>query len=231
MNCIIVDDNPLARLALRNLILDVEFLTLAGECEDALQAIDCMQREAVDLLFLDVEMPKMSGFELLSSLPQPPLVILITSKREYAVEAFDFRVVDYLVKPVAVPRFMAAVQRALELFRQSGKGSGAVQEKEDIFVRSGNQLVRVALSEILFVQALGDYINIVTPGKRHSIHLTMKSMEQRLPAGRFVRAHRSYIVALDKIENIEENSILLYKHIIPIGESYRSRLLEQLNLL
>lgn len=231
MTCLIIDDSPMARAALRSLIEEVEFLELAGECEDALSALKAMQGRQVDLLFLDVEMPRMSGLELLDSLAQKPLVILITSKRDYAVEAFEYRVVDYLVKPVTYPRFVAAVQKAREAFQQQAGKGAAAEGKGQLFIKANNVLTRIALDDILFVQALGDYVTIVTPDKRHTVHFTMKELEHRMPNSRFVRTHRSYIVAMDKIDNVEENSIAIGKHLIPVSESYRSSFFSRLDLL
>ncbi len=232
MTCLIIDDSPMARAALRSLVEEVPFLELAGECEDALSALKLMQERPANLLFLDVEMPRMSGLELLDSLSQPPLVILITSKRDYAVEAFEYRVVDYLVKPVTYARFVAAAQKAREAFQQQQAGKAPAPEaRGPLFIRASNTLTRIGLEEILFVQALGDYVTIVTRDKRYTVHFTMKEMEQRLPSSRFVRTHRSYIVALDKIDNVEENSIAVGKNLIPVSEGYRSHFLSRLNLL
>ncbi|MCO6480460.1 MAG: response regulator transcription factor [Phaeodactylibacter sp.] len=231
MTCLIIDDSPMARAALRSLIGEVDFLELAGECEDALSALKALQERPADLLFLDVEMPRMSGLELLDSLAHKPLVILITSKRDYAVEAFEYRVVDYLVKPVTYPRFVAAVQKARELFQQQDRKAGATEGSGQLFIKVNNALTRIVLEDVLFVQALGDYVTIVTRDKRHTVHFTMKEMEHRLPPARFVRTHRSYIVALDKIDNVEENSIAIGKNLIPVSESYRSAFFSRLDLL
>lgn len=231
MTCLIIDDSPMARAALRSLIEEVDFLELAGECEDALSALKAMQEQPVDLLFLDVEMPRMSGLELLDSLSRKPLVILITSKRDYAVEAFEYRVLDYLVKPVTYPRFVAAVQKAKEAFQQHAGKVATPKGREHLFVKANNTLARIGLEDILFIQALGDYVTIVTRDKRHTVHFTMKELEQRLPPARFVRTHRSYIVALDKIDNVEENSIAIGKNLIPVSESYRGAFFSRLDFL
>lgn len=219
----------MARVALRHLVEEADFLQLAGECEDGTDAVSFLMQQPVDLLFLDVEMPRMSGLELLESLRQRPLVILITSKRDYAVEAFDFQVVDYLVKPVTYPRFVLAVQRARELFQQSARPFNPVAA-EPLFVRSGGNLVRIRLEDILFLQALGDYVTVVTADKRLPVHATMKEMEQKLPPDQFVRTHRSYIVALPRIDHIEENTIRIDKHLIPVSEGYRPKLMERLRM-
>jgi len=232
MTCLTVDDNAMARAALRHLIEDLDFLELQGESEDAIQAIKFLQENPVDLLFLDVEMPLMNGLELIRILPHKPLVILVTSKRDYAVEAFDLQVIDYLVKPITFPRFMAAVQRAQEIHRNKLRESGSLNLEDDhIFFKTNNTLVRVQLTDILFFQALGDYVTLVSQEKRYTLYAKMKAIESRLPGRRFIRTHRSYIVAVGKIDNIEENSIQIGKHLIPISDTYRAKVLSQLKWL
>ncbi|MCB0520417.1 MAG: response regulator transcription factor [Saprospiraceae bacterium] len=231
MTCLIIDDNPLARLALRNMVADVEGLQLAGECESALQAFNFLQKTPADLLLLDVEMPGMNGLELLQSLEKQPLVILITSKTEYAVDGFDQEVVDYIVKPVAMPRLLKAVQRAQERHKAAQPATFHEMGTDHLFARVNNQLLRIDFNDILFVQALGDYVVFQTAEKKHPVHLTMKAVEERLPAGRFLRVHRSYIVALDKIANVEQNSLQIGKHIVPVSEGFKAELMRQLNVI
>lgn len=222
----------MARAALRHLIADTDFLDLRDECEDAISAIKFLQQQHIDLLFLDVEMPMMNGLELIQVLTHKPMVILVTSKRDYAVEAFDLQVIDYLVKPITLPRFLAAVQRAWEIFQNKNRPSGLPTVEEDhIFFKTNNTLVRVQLSDILFFQALGDYVTLISRDKRFTLYTKMKAIENRLPANRFIRTHRSYIVAIGKIDNIEENSIQIGKHIIPISDTYRAKVMSQLNFL
>ena len=233
MTCLIIDDNAVARTALRHFISDIDSLDLRGECEDAVQAMKYLQQQAVDLLFLDVEMPHMSGLELLQVLPQKPLVILVTSKRDYAVEAFDLQVVDYLVKPITLARLLSAVQRAQEVHQSKNRPlpTGPGLDEEHIFFKASNSLIRVQLNDILFFQALGDYVTLSTKEKRYTLYTKMKTIEDRLPVTRFIRTHRSYIVAIGKIDNIEDNSIQIGRQLIPISDSYRARVMAQLNLL
>jgi DNA-binding LytR/AlgR family response regulator len=233
MTCLIIDDNAVARTALRHFISDIDSLDLRGECEDAVQAIKYLQQQSVDLLFLDVEMPHMSGLELLQVLPQKPLVILVTSKRDYAVEAFDLQVVDYLVKPITLARLLSAVQRAQEVHQNKNRPltAGPGLDEEHIFFKANNSLVRVQLNDILFFQALGDYVTLSTKDKRYTLYTKMKTIEDRLPVTRFIRTHRSYIVAIGKIDNIEDNSIQIGRQLIPISDSYRARVMAQLNFL
>ena len=220
----------MARLALRNMMEDIEAMQLAGECESAIEAFNLLQKTPADLLLLDVEMPGMSGLELLQSLETQPLVILITSKTDYAVEGFNLEVVDYIVKPVALPRLLKAVQRAKD--RWAGTPTEVQQLGPDhLFVRIENQLLRIDFEDILLVQALGDYVVFQTEKKKYPVHLTMKAVEEKLPADRFLRVHRSYIVAVDKIENLEQNSLKIASHIVPVSENNKKRLLEKLNIV
>lgn len=230
MTCIIIDDNPMARLALRNMVSEIEDLQLVGECESAMEAFNFLQKTHCDLLLLDVEMPGMSGLDLLQSLEHQPLVILITAKAKYAVEGFDLEVVDYIVKPVLLPRLLKAVQRAQE--RKVTQTPADVHElhNDHLFVRVENQLLRIDFKDILFIRALGDYVVFQTNEKKLPVHLTMKAVEDKLPNDLFIRVHRSYIVAMDKIENMEQNSLKITKYIVPISESYKKKLLSKLNI-
>ncbi len=232
MNCIIVDDNKLARAAMTHLISQVDFLELKQECENPVDAFNYLQKEQVDLLFLDVEMPEMTGLELVKNLEKRPIIILITAKKEYAVEAFELNVADYIVKPVTLSRFMSAVARAKELFDMKGeKVEVAEKEVDYIFVRNKSVLNKININDILYIQALGDYVNIFTTDKRFTVHITLSGMEQKLPSEKFYRTHRSYIIGLNHISSIEEGTAFIAKHPIPIGEQYKQPLLKKINFI
>lgn len=233
MKCLIIDDNPMARAVLRQLASNIEGLSVAAECASALEASNFLLKESVDLLLLDVEMPEMSGLELLQNLPSRPLVILITSKTDYAVEAFNLNVADYIVKPVTLHRFMTAIHKASELHGGKQNSLEKSTEKDYLFVRSDGALNKIRFDEILWVQALVDYVQFVTTsGKKHTVHSTMKSVESHLTDDRFVRTHRSYIVNVDKIDRIEEGSmIIIGKQVVPMSEQYKALLTKRLNLL
>src|SRR4051812_8261882 len=173
MNCIVVDNNKMARTAIKLLIDQVDFLNLKQECDTPIEAFNYLQKEEVDLVFLDVEMPGMSGIELIKNLEKRPIVILITSKKDYAVEAFELNVADYIVKPVTLPRFTMAVSKAKELFDNKDQlVESNEKEKGYIFVRCNSILTKIQLNDIIYVQALGDYVNIYTQekDKRFTIH-------------------------------------------------------------
>jgi two-component system LytT family response regulator len=232
MNCIVVDDNKMARTAIRQLIEQVEFLNLKQECESPVEAFNYLKTENIDLVFLDVEMPGMSGIELIKNLEKRPIVILITAKKDYAVEAFELNVADYIIKPVNISRFTKAVSRAKELFdAKEQKPDNRTREKDFIFVRSNSILTKIRINDITYVQALGDYVNIFTSDKRFTVHCTLKSMEEKLPQSKFYRLHRSYLAAINHIDNVEENTAYLEKHTLPIGEQFKKELLKKLNLI
>ena len=232
MKCVIVDDNKMARTATKQLVAQVDFLNLVKECSSPVEAFNFLKTETVDLVFLDIEMPEMTGIELIKNLKQHPLIILITAKKEYAVEAFELNVADYIVKPVDLSRFMMAVSRAKELFDSKDQKIETNEEEKDyIFVRSDTVLTKIKIKEILYIQAMGDYVNIFTSEKRYTVHITLKGIEEKLPNALFYRLHRSYLIATDHIDNIEENTAYIGKHPIPIGEQYKKELLKKINLI
>ncbi|MBA4239540.1 MAG: DNA-binding response regulator [Sphingobacteriaceae bacterium] len=232
MNCIIVDDNKMARTALKKLIEQVSFLELQEECANPVDAYNYLIKETVDLVFLDVEMPGMTGIELVRNLEKRPIIILITSKTDYAVEAFELNVADYIIKPVTLSRFMAAVSKAKELFEIKGqKIELNEKDKEYMFVRSNSILTKIKVKDITYIQALGDYVNIYTLDNRHTVHITLKGMEEKLPQDKFYRLHRSYLIALDHIDKVEEGTAFIGKHPVPIGEQYKKELLRKINLI
>ena len=230
MNCIIVDDNKMARLALAGLVSEIDFLDLKHQCEDAISAFNILQKEPIDLVFLDIEMPGMTGLELLRNLEKKPLVIFCTAKEHYAVEAFELNVADYIVKPYSKARFLAAVSRAREIF-DSRQQQVEAPGKEYIFIRSNSLLTKILVHEIEYIQALGDYINIFANGKRHTVHMTLRAIEEKLPSDKFFRLHRSYLVNLDRIDFIEKENAYIGKHPIPIVEQNKQALLKKLNLI
>ncbi|MCC5933574.1 MAG: LytTR family DNA-binding domain-containing protein [Candidatus Cyclonatronum sp.] len=228
MNCLILDDEQVSRDILKKLISRVPQLKLAASCESALSAIDMMSEKAVDLIFLDVEMPEISGIEFLNTIKNKPLVIFVTSKEEYAVKAFEHEAVDYLVKPLDFPRFLKAVNKARDIF----ESRQTVQEgMNNLFVKKDNQLVKIRFSDILYIEAAADYMIIYTEQDRFIVHITMKALNDRLPSNQFIRVHRTYTVRFDKIEAVEDNTIVIRKKAIPVGGSYREVLFKKLNLL
>jgi two-component system, LytTR family, response regulator len=232
MNCLIVDDNNMARLALSQMLSGIDFIKIVGDCSDPIQALQVMLNTPVDLILLDVEMPKMTGLDFLKNTPNRPLVILITAKTDYAVEAFDYNVVDYIVKPVQEDRLLRSLFRAKELHGSKFSSiSSEPNDKSFLFVREKNTLNKIIVNDILYLQALGDYVIIYSKDKKHTVHLTLKAFLERFDSPNFMRIHRSYIVALDKLDKVEESTAYIAKHPIPIGDNYRQELMKKINLL
>jgi len=227
---LIVDDNKVARLMLSEMLRKIDAIRIAGEFEDAPSAISHLKKNDIDILFLDVEMPGMSGLELLKILPDRPLTILVTAKTGYAVEAFELNVVDYLVKPFAVSRVILAVERAIELLEVKNSNVNQV-ENDHIFIRDGKAIRKILLNSILWLEAKGDYVKIVTQNGNFIIHATLKNIEEKLSANEFVRIHRGYIIPITKIDYIEDGAAYIQGTPLPVSENYRNELLRNLRLL
>lgn len=228
MRCIIVDDNEVARTAAKHCVEKTPFLTLAGVYANPLEAIKSIKKDKPDLLLLDVEMPEMSGIDFIKTFHDIPQVILITSKTEYAAEAFDFNVTDYIVKPLQYPRFLKAVTKAKEMQDSFKKEK---PDSEEMFIKVDSRLVRVNLKDISVIEALADYVHIFVNKERYTVLSTMKAIEDKLPGKDFCRVHRSYIVRLDRIKEIEDNIIIIADQHVPVSRSLKDQLLSALNKL
>jgi two-component system LytT family response regulator len=237
LRCLVVDDDPMSVQIVRSCISNTPFLEATAACSSAIEAAEMLRTQAFDVLFLDVEMPLMSGLELLRSLPDPPQVVLITSSRSYAVQAFEFAVADYLLKPLSYPRFLQAAQKVLETFTAQHATPAETEavmpasSAEFTFVKVDNKLVRVDFADVFYVEALGDYVHLVTSRSKLIVYSTMRAIEEKFPAQRFVRVHRSFIINIDYVHALEDNSLLLKDKYIPIGQTYMRGLLQRLNKL
>lgn len=230
LTCIIIDDEPLARKGLREYIGDVEFLHLSGEFDNPLRATDVLMNGKIDLIFLDIQMPKITGMEFLKTLVNPSLVIFTTAYPQYAVDGFELNAVDYLLKPFSFERFWKAVIKARTLL-EAAKGSPLqplIVEAEHFFIKTDNKLVKMNYSDILYVEALQNYIAVHTLSKKFITYLTFKSVEESLPQHIFLKVHKSYLVALSKIESIEGNEIIIGQHHIPISRNMKEGVMERI---
>jgi len=228
MKCIIVEDEPIARNILKQYISLDNRLQLAGNFKSGVEGIQYIQSEPVDLVFLDIKMPQISGIELLKSLIAPPMVIFTTAYREYATDGFDLNAVDYLVKPFSFNRFLQAINKAVEFKKHSQKNKAEEMPPGSLFIKDGTKLIQVDLGDILFIEAVREYIKIVTPVKKYLIHKSMKSVEANLPHANFIRIHKSYIVAINKIDSIEGNTIIIGDHILPVSRQLKDEILEKI---
>jgi DNA-binding LytR/AlgR family response regulator len=227
---LIVDDNAMARVMLSQLLEQVPSIYVSGECENAVEAIDILGKDEIDILFLDIEMPGMTGIDLLKSLPLRPLTILTSANKGYGAEAYELNVVDYLVKPLHLSRTIMAINRATELLKQKDVFLNQV-EADHIFIKENKIIRKVLIDDIYLLESKGDYVKIHLVEKYHIVHATLKLFEDRLPASKFMRVHRSYIVSLDKVDYIEDNILYLNNTPVPLSESYRSIFLKNLNML
>jgi DNA-binding LytR/AlgR family response regulator len=228
LRCVIIDDEPIARKGLKEYIQDASFLQLAGEFDNPLKAADLLMQEKIDLLFLDIQMPRMTGMEFLKTLSHPPMVIFTTAYPQYAVEGFEWNAIDYLLKPFSFERFWKAVSKARSMQEVIMQPAPAAEEPDHFFIKSDNKLVKIKYDDILFVEALQNYVAVYTTGKKFITYLTFHQVEAHLPAGRFIRTHKSYMVAAGKVESIEGNEITIGTHHIPISRTEREAVLQQL---
>jgi DNA-binding LytR/AlgR family response regulator len=231
MNVLIVDDNKIARTTMKQLASQVKDIMVTGECANAMDAFNLLQVQPVDLILLDIEMPGMTGLELTKNLGnKKPIIIFTTSKKEYAAEAFELNVADYVVKPVTPSRFIQAIDKAREIL-ESNTQEVKLDKDEFIFIRDSNIVRRLKFDDILFAEAMGDYVKLHTDQKFFAIHTTLKTVEERLPANKFIRVHRSYIVAIIKIDTIQDGALVINGKAIPVADAYRAALNKRMNIL
>lgn len=228
MNCIIVDDDDASRKVLSQLASQVEDLTVVATCASPVEAVKVIGKQEIDLVFLDIEMPEMTGLDLLKALDRKPQVIFTTSHKEYAVDAYELDVIDYLIKPVTLPRFLKAVAKTKNLADSRDTVSA---EREYFFIKKDSVLTKVPIKDILWIEALGDYITVHTKDQRFIIHATLKSVEAKLPSSKFVRVHRSFIIQLDNVKKVEDTTIYINDTAIPVGALYRDNFIKRLNPL
>jgi len=218
MNCLIVDDDNLSRTFFEDMVKQSDQFTGIKNCSSSLEAMNILKKEDIDVLFLDVEMPKMSGIEMLKALEWVPQVILTTSHQKYAIDAFELNVLDYLVKPITLPRLMKALAKVKDPADSKDQVSA---EQEYVFIKKNFMLIKVPVKDILWIEAAGDYITIHTKAEQFLLHATLKSLEAKLHVNKFARVHRSYMVQLDNVNKVEGNTIYINDTSIPIGAFYR----------
>lgn len=238
LKCIIVDDEVTARTIARQLCVNAGDLDIVGEFSNAMEAIKYLNKHEVDLIFLDIHMPNFSGMDFVETLKDPPKIILTTSDRNFAIEAFEYEcIVDYLVKPILPERFLKAIKKlnnykvaANEKPEQSSL-STTNASATDFFVNIDKRLVKIDMSSITLIKAKGDYIEIKTDAKNYIVHNTLKSIQEKLPESQFLKVHRSFVINIHKIIDIEDNSVLINKDVIPVSRANRPELMRRLNLL
>jgi len=225
LSCIIVDDEPVARKILHEFVEQVPFLDLQAKFENAMKAEAFLKTESVDLIFLDIEMPKVSGLQFLQKLQVESMVILTTAFPQYALEGYELDIIDYLLKPFALNRFLKAVQKAKDFYQMKYMAVGALSPSY-IFIKSEKRIEKIELCDILYAESVGNYVSVYTENKRIIAYLTMKSLESQLPLNEFIKVHQSYLVNCSKINAIEGNEIRIGARSVPISRNFRETVMK-----
>jgi DNA-binding LytR/AlgR family response regulator len=231
INCIIIDDEPLARAGLKEYVQDIDFFNLLGVFDNPLAATEILGSSEVHLLFLDIQMPKITGIDFFKTLKDPPAVIFTTAYPQYALDGFEVNALDYLVKPISFERFLKSALKAKEFYevRQKNRSETVTEATaEYFFIKADNSLVKILYADILFVEALQNYVTIHTNGKKYISYLTFKSVEEYLPVEAFIKVHKSFIIAAAKVDSIDGNEIRIGQHHIPISRSLKDEVMEKL---
>ncbi|MDF4221826.1 LytTR family DNA-binding domain-containing protein [Maribacter sp. M208] len=235
MNCIIIDDEATARAIVKQLCTKVEELDVIEEFDNAISAIKFLNQNSIDVIFLDVHMPGFSGVDFVQTLKDPPKVVMTTSDTDFAIAAYEYEcIVDYLVKPITLERFQKCLLKIKNSSAKRPQIPTANQEnaqEEDLYINIDRRLIKLKLNDILVIEAKGDYIEIKTEKEEHRVHTTLKKIKEKLPEKLFLQIHRSYIINFTKIIDIEDNSVLIAKNVVPISRSNRPELMRRLNLL
>lgn len=226
LNCLIVDDEPLAVALMENHIRQVPFLALAGKCFNAMEAIAFLEKKEVDLIFLDIEMPYLTGMQLKSFLPEKQKVIFTTAYSEFAIESYEKNAFDYLLKPITFERFLKSVKRLQNI--EPVKPSIPNPAEAHIFVKSGKEIIKLEYDDILYIEGLKDYVSLVTDSEKVITYKLMRELEETLPAN-FARVHLSYIINCNKIKKISDNQVIIQERSIPISEKYRDSFLQKVS--
>jgi len=233
--CIIVDDEPLARELMRNHVEKLDNFEIVAECADAMKAMEALRKFQVDLMFMDIQMPQITGIDFLRTLKNPPQVIITTAYREYAIEGFDLDVLDYLLKPITFERFLKAVNKYFLVSQKTINAAhpvvnGNQHSEAFIYVKENKRIVKLLLNEILYIEGLSEYVKIYTDDKKIVTKTSMTSMEEKLSDSDFVRIHKSYIVSLPKIEAFTSSSIEVSGKELPIGRSFKNKVMGTLQI-
>ena len=225
IKCIITDDEPMARKGLTGYVEKIDFMELTGVCEDAVQLNSLLKQQPADLLLLDIEMPYITGIEFLKNNVHPPKVILTTAYERYAIQGYGLDILDYLLKPISFERFLKSANKAYDFFQQQQLLPPPL---DYIFVKADSKLEKINFTDILFAEALENYVAIYTREKKVITHLTLKMLQEKLPAGKFIQPHKSYLVAIEKINSIEGNILHVLQYQVPISKYQKEEVMEKI---
>jgi len=228
LSCLIIDDEPLARKGIAEYVKEIDFLNTVGECGTAAEAANAMAKQSIDLLLLDIQMPRLTGIEFLKTLIHPPMAIITTAYSEYALEGYSLDVIDYLVKPIPFDRFLKAVQKAYDFHQLRHRDVQPSSTADYFFVKSNGKFERVAFGDILYVESMQNYVLIHLPGQKLIVYMTLASLEAQLPPGRFMKVHKSFIVAVEQVRSIENNDIIIGQARIPISRTLKDDVMKRI---
>jgi DNA-binding LytR/AlgR family response regulator len=229
LNCLIIDDEPLARKGLQEYLQEIDFLNRVASCENALKAAPYLNEHKIDLIYLDIHMPKVSGIDFLKTLKNPPLTIFTTAYTNYALEGYTLDVIDYLVKPITFERFLKASQKALEFFQLKARAENhSAPDADYFFVRCDSKFEKVFFRDVSYVEALQNYAVLYVPGRKLITYITLTSLENQLPKDRFLKVHKSYLISVPHIKAIEGNEIIMENARIPISRNLREEVIQQI---
>jgi len=226
INCLVVDDEPIARNGILEHIAQVEFLHAVADCKNAIEASVELKKNNVDLVFLDIQMPKLSGIDFLKNLPNPPLVIFTTAFPEYAIEGYELNICDYLLKPISFERFFKSVLKVQDYFE--GKNNRNHATEPFFFIKSNQKIEKISIDDILYIEALSNHVIIYTKQKKYVAYMSFKGIESRLPQNQFLKIHKSYIVSINAINAIDNDEVILENKTLPISKTYKSLLSERI---
>ena len=226
INCLVVDDEPIAREGLMEYVRQIDYLNPVAQCKSAAEAAGLLQKNKIDLIFLDIQMPKLTGIEFIKALAEPPLVIFTTAYSEYALEGFELDVVDYLLKPISFARFLKSVEKAQNYLHARNKEVSITSDF--FFIKCNGKIEKIVMAEVIYIEAMSNYVIIYTRQKKYITYLTFSGIEEQLPAHLFVRIHKSYLVAISAIQTIDGNEVVTNLMRLPLSKSYHNEVMSRI---
>jgi len=226
INCLVVDDEPIARKGIMEYIRQIDYLNAVAQCKSAAEAAGLLQKHKIDLIFIDIQMPKLSGIEFVKALAEPPLIIFTTAYSEYALEGFELDVVDYLLKPISFARFFKAAEKAQSYFHARNKDVSIT--RDFFFIKCNGKIEKIMMAEVIYIEAMANYVIIYTKQKKYITYLTFSGIEEQLPANLFVRIHKSYLVAISAIQTIDGNEVITSAMKLPMSKNYRNDVMSRI---
>jgi DNA-binding LytR/AlgR family response regulator len=226
INCLVVDDEPIARKGLMEYIRQIDYLYLVDQCNSAAEAAGMLQKNKVDLVFLDIQMPKLTGIEFVKALANPPLIIFTTAFSEYALEGFELDVVDYLLKPISFPRFLKSVEKAQNYLHARNKELSITQDF--FFIKCNGKIEKIVMADVIYIEAMSNYVIIHTREKKYITYLTFSGIEEQLPSNLFIRVHKSFLVAVSAIQTIDGNKVITGLVSLPLSKNYRNDVMNRI---